>query len=334
MGIECGSQVVLCDLPIHFDTYTGCSHACKYCFVKRNKDISKIEIKNTIESLKGFIAGKRTQQVNWCDWKIPLHWGGMSDPFQPIERKYKISLECLKIFAETQYPFVVSTKGKLLATDEYLSVLKKCNAVVQISMVCSQYDIIERGCPTYEERLEMVRKIAPNCKRVIIRAQPYMPEALKDLCANIPRLKEAGAYGLTIEGMKFTKKVWGLEKIGADYCYPVKVLKPHFEQIRQTCHKNGMAFYCAENRLRAMGDHMTCCGIAGLEGFKGNEYNLCHMYNGKKPKPTERMKQKGTAYGYKAIDQTAGASQRMANMSFCEAAHDVLRSGRYEKVFK
>ena len=31
-----------------------------------------------------------------------------------------------------------------------------------------------------------------------------------------------------------------------------------------------MKFYSGENRLRAMGDSMTCCGIDGLEGFKGN----------------------------------------------------------------
>ena len=40
---SCGSQVVLCDVPIRFDTYKGCSHACKYCFVQRKKDISDID---------------------------------------------------------------------------------------------------------------------------------------------------------------------------------------------------------------------------------------------------------------------------------------------------
>ncbi len=29
---ECGSQVILCDLPVRMDTYKGCSHNCKYCF--------------------------------------------------------------------------------------------------------------------------------------------------------------------------------------------------------------------------------------------------------------------------------------------------------------
>ena len=61
----------------------------------------------------------------------------MSDPFQPCEKTMRISYRALQVFAETGYPFVVSTKGKLVADDEYLELIKKCNCAVQISMVCS-----------------------------------------------------------------------------------------------------------------------------------------------------------------------------------------------------
>ena len=30
MGCSCGSQVILCNLPVRFDTYVGCSHGCRY----------------------------------------------------------------------------------------------------------------------------------------------------------------------------------------------------------------------------------------------------------------------------------------------------------------
>lgn len=35
MACKCGSQIVLCNLPIRFDTYVGCSHGCRYCFVQK-----------------------------------------------------------------------------------------------------------------------------------------------------------------------------------------------------------------------------------------------------------------------------------------------------------
>ncbi len=326
MSIECGTQVVLCDMPIRIDTYNGCSHNCKYCFVQAGYDISKIKASNCVESLKLFIGGKRTLNTNWCDWRIPLHWGGVSDPFQPIESKYKISFECLKVFAETQYPFVVSTKGKLLATDEYLQVLRKCNAVVQISMICGKYDRMELGAPTYEERLEMCRKIAPNCKRLIARIQPYMPEVLNDILKNIPRLKEAGVYGVTIEGMKFKTKKAGLVKVGGDICYPKSILKRDYERIKQECHKVGLKFYCAENRLRTMGDDMCCCGVDGLKGFDTNKFNACHIMNGDIVEPTERMRSNGTASVFTAGTQATLKTKKYKNTDFSSAMCDYITS--------
>lgn len=316
MGVSCGSQIVLCDLPIHFDDYKGCSHDCKYCFAQRNSDLADIKKASGTKALKNFIEGKRAKDTKWCDWNIPVHWGGMSDPFQPIEKKHKLSLECLKLLAETKYPVVVSTKGKLIAESPYIDLLKECNIVVQISMLCDKYDDIELGCPTFAERLEMGRKVAKNAKRLIVRAQPYMPEVFDDVISNIPKFAEIGAHGITIEGMKFMRKKEGMEKVGADYCYPIDLLKDHYSKIKNECHKHGLKFYCAENRLRAMGDDMTCCGIDGLDGFRPNTYNLSHIYNGYSPTPTEAMKEVGTASCFSSLYQTTVNHNRLKHQSF------------------
>ena len=79
--IDCGPQITICDLPVRFDTYKGCSHGCKYCFVQRKTDISKIDTNSGLTELKNFIKGKRAQNINWCDWEIPLHWGGVATLF-------------------------------------------------------------------------------------------------------------------------------------------------------------------------------------------------------------------------------------------------------------
>lgn len=316
--IDCGSQITICDLPIRFDTYKGCTHACKYCFVQRKTDISEVEINSGLGELKNFIEGKRTQTTNWCDWQIPLHWGGCSDPFQPIEKRYRISYKALEIFKETQYPFIVSTKGKLIAEPEYLDLLKQCNAVVQISLVCDKYDKIEQGAPTYKERIEIIHKVAPNVKRLIVRIQPYLHEVYNDVMRNLEDFKNAGAYGITIEGMKFVRKQNGLVKIGGDYCYPVNVLQNDFENIKRKCRDIGLRFYCAENRLRGMGDSLTCCGIDGLEGFSPNECNLSHLKNGHMCDFTDCMKAKGTAKTFNSIYQEAGSSKWLSDKSFMD----------------
>lgn len=318
MGIDCGSQVVLCEYPIRLDTYKGCSHDCKYCFARFKSNIEKIQPLNVEDSLRAFIQGKRTQRVNWCDWKIPLHWGGLSDPFQPAEHKYKTSLKALEIFAETQYPFIVSTKGKLIVEQPYLQLLSRCKCVVQISMTSPLLDKLEQGAPTFNERIKIVEKLAPNVPRVIVRAQPYMVECKQTLLKALPALKSVGAYGVTLEGMKFKKKKPSLVRAAGDYCYPKERLKSDYLIIREKCHELGLAFYCAENRLRYLGDSTACCGCGDLDGFKGNSFNCVSLVNGAKAQPTKRQLETGTTSCFKGIKQNSISSKILPKMSFAD----------------
>ena len=315
---NCGSQVILCGLPIRFDTYTGCTHLCKYCFAQKKTELNTVGTGETAKALLSFIQGNRNKETNWCDWDIPLHWGGVSDPFQPYELKARNSLECLKVFAETKYPFVVSTKGKAIILPEYLELLKQCNCVVQISMACSSYDVLEPGAPTFEERLNMVRELSKVVKRVIIRIQPYMCEVFEEIKGNLKRFAEAGAYGVIVEGMKFLKKKPGLEKVGGDYVYPLNTLKKQFLEIKREAHRKNLKFYCGENRLRGLGDSLTCCGIDGLEGFKPNEFNLCHILNGCNPDIPTAMKEPGTANCFSSIFQSTLGHRMLKSRSLYE----------------
>lgn len=259
----------------------------------------------------------------------------MSDPFQPCEKIYKLSLECLKVFAKTKYPFVVSTKGSLVASDEYLNILKECNCVIQISMVCSQYDKLETGAPTYKERLEMVRKLSKVVKRVNIRIQPYMTQIFKEVKDNIRLLADAGAYGIIVEGMKFAKRKAGLEKVGADFCYKKEILQQQFIELKKEAHRYGLKFYCGENRLRTLGDDMCCCGIDGLNGFNSNSFNICHLINNKEYKIVDSMKAKGSASCFKCIHQTTLQGQKLKKMAFEDAMKEefINKKEVYNKMF-
>lgn len=312
----CGSQVTLCDLPIRYDTYKGCSHACSYCFVLRKSDISNIELGESVRSLENFIAGKRDQTTKWCDWDIPIHWGGTADPFQPAERIHKRSLEALKVFARTKYPFVVSTKATMLAEEPYFSLLKECNCVVQFSACSPRYNKIEKGAATYEQRIAAAEKIAKVC-RVNLRVQPYVPSLLQDIIKAIPKYAKAGIHGLTLEAMKYTKSnIEGLVSVGGDMCYPVATLLPHYEAIKRACHKYGLKFYCGENRLRGLSDELCCCGIEGL-GWKENKANLNHyLFDRANFVFTDKMKEVGTATPWSAVEQTTLKRKEILLSSF------------------
>lgn len=230
---NCGSQITLCDLPIRFDTYEGCSHRCAYCFVQRKTEVfSSIKRGEGVKSLLAFINGKRSIETNWCDFDIPLHWGGMSDPFQPIERKHRYSLEALKVLAETKYPFVVSTKNAMVAEDPYLALIKECNCVVQFSACAPEYDVFETGASSFEERLSAARQISPF-KRVIIRCQPYIPKFFESVKESIHKFSEVGAYGVVFEGIKYLTKQPGTMKLGGGFCVSLRIIQISFSSIQK-----------------------------------------------------------------------------------------------------
>lgn len=315
---QCGTQCYLCDLPIHFDNYRGCSHSCSYCFARHKINISQIYKNETSKALENFIGGFRTKETNWCDWDIPLHWGGLSDPFQPCESKYRSSHKCLEIFAAKNYPFVVSTKGKIVADKEYLALIKNCNCVVQISMVCEKYNVLEKGCPTFSERLKILESVSRVAQRTIVRVQPYMREVFSDVYKNLQLFKNAGAYGVIIEGMKFKKKKDSLVRIGGDFVYHYDDIKKDFLELKQKCHSIGLKIYAGENRIRSLGDNLTCCGIDGLDNFKPNMFNLNHILNGEKVFPSSSQKLDGTANCFRSLYQDSLRGKMCEKNSFAD----------------
>lgn len=323
MSISCGIQCLSCDYPIHFDTYKGCSHACKYCFVKQKYDISNIEAQHTTKSLRNFIEGKRNFETKWCDWSIPLHWGGNSDPFQPCEHTHKASLECLEIFAETKYPFIVSTKNPVMLTEEpYLSLIQQCRCVLQISMGCSKYDKLEQGAPTFKERLKAADFLSDKVTRIIARIRPYFPDCHKEIVSELPNYAKAGIYGISISSFISKKKQKGMKRYGTNYMFDVEYLMPKYREIMNVCHDNGMRFFCCETGLDHWSDELSCCGTEGLPDFIPHTYNCAHLaYDDEEPTATEAMKQPDTYQPFKCIGQSQAFAKKCIGHSFEELMH-------------
>lgn len=316
--ISCGLQCLSCDYPVHMDTYAGCSHACRYCFANERKSISNIEPLNSTKGLKQFIAGKRNKQTVCFDWDIPLHWGANADPFQPCEKEYRCSLDCLKVFAETKYPFIVSTKNPVMLTEEpYFSLIKECNCVLQISMACSRYDKLETGAPSYRERLKAAGKLSKHVPRIIARVQPYFIDCLDDVLAELPNMADAGIYGIIISGYTTRKKQKGMTREGRKYKFTVDELFPAYKTIKEACHNVGLRFFCSEYGLDWMGDDLTCCGTEGLDGFKPNRFTLTYLtYAPELAMPTDTMMQAGTTYPFKCIRQTQAFALQIKDKSY------------------
>jgi DNA repair photolyase len=305
------------------DTYVGCSHNCKYCYkTARSNHIARnfndIKPLPSVKGVKDFINGKRNLETMCFNWDIPLHWGANSDPFQECEKEFHASLDVLKVFAETKYPFIVSTKNPVLLTEEpYLSTISECECVLQISMACSKYDKLEKGAPTYKERLKAAETLSKHVTRVVARVQPYFIDCKKEIIKELPNMAKAGIHGIIIQGYISNKKRKGMEKVGVKYRFQIGRLARDYKQIREECHKVGLAFTCTEYGLDWMSDDIKCCGTAGLNQYKPNNFTLARLcYAPNLAIPSETMMQKGTTRPFKSVRMTQAWALELKNKSY------------------
>src|SRR6184192_550850 len=120
--------------------YRGCEHGCIYCYARPTHEYlgfsagldfeSKIIVKpNAPELLRAELESQR-----WHPETLVL--SGVTDPYQPIERKLRITRRCLEVLAQFRNPVAIITKNRLVTRDvDILSELAACNAVaVNISV--------------------------------------------------------------------------------------------------------------------------------------------------------------------------------------------------------
>jgi hypothetical protein len=233
----------------------------------------------------------------------------------------------LEVLHKYRYPYVISTKGRLLADHNYVEVISTSRAVVQVSHVSPAYDKYEPGAPPYDERLDIIHTIARRALRTVVRVQPYIPGITPDILAAIPKYQAAGVWGIVVEGIKYHRKVKGTTRWFGDYVYPVSRLRRDFASIRDAAHAAGLVFMCGENRLRSMSDYLCCCGIDGLPDFIPNRANLNHArLNPEGIHYTPAMMAPDTAGVFADIYQSPVVSRNLRGMSYRDAMELIIRS--------
>lgn len=305
-GLRFNSQFYFCPVPFVLDTYQGCTHNCLYCFARTGMWLRAGTNKRDFFEIRGFNSSVLRNLFNGSDQKadtkvlrdcinarIPLHIGGLSDPFQHCEKQENITLEVLKILKEKNYPFIISTKSTLAAEEPYLSLLKFSNCLVQYSLITLNEDLwrkLESGAPSPEQRLNAIKTLSSNGVKVIVRLQPLLPSATEGVLKDfVEKVKAAGAKGITVEWLKLSafrnekvdeiyevlSNALGIdlgkyykehgEKTGSDYELLPSEKIEMLLKLRDFCHEVGLQYFVADNAFRALGDSPICCGLTMAE---------------------------------------------------------------------
>ena len=183
--------------------YRGCEHGCIYCFARPTHEYlgfsagldfeTKILVKEDAPSLLW-------DELNSKKWEPKtLAISGVTDPYQPIERKLRITRGCLEVLAEFRNPVGIITKNHLVTRDaDVLAELASFDATrVFVSITTLDPDlarIMEPRTSTPALRLEALSTLSKAGVPVGVMVAPTIPgitdhEMPKILAA----AKEAGA---------------------------------------------------------------------------------------------------------------------------------------------
>ncbi|RHX85361.1 PA0069 family radical SAM protein [Leptospira stimsonii] len=225
------------DCPdLHFtrslNPYRGCEHGCIYCYARPNHsyvDLSpgidfetKIFAKRNAPDLLRKYLSKQNGEV------VTIQLAGVTDIYQPIERKLEITRELLKVFLEFRQPVAMITKSYLVTRDmDLLEKLASQNLVkVYISVTTLDSELWRRMEPRTanpEKRLKAIRSLSELGVPTGVMAAPMIP-GLNDheLETILQSAKESGAK---TAGMVFLRLPFEVAPLFLDWLetnYPLK----------------------------------------------------------------------------------------------------------------
>jgi DNA repair photolyase len=190
------------------NAYRGCEHGCAYCYARPTHEYlglsagldfeTKIVVKeNAPELLR--------RELSHRGWKpMVLAMSGVTDPYQPIERKLQLTRRCLEVLLEFRNPVIIITKNFGVTRDiDLLSQLARFDcAAVFVSITTLDPDlchVLEPRTSRPEKKLEAVSLLSRAGIPTGVMLAPVIP-GLTD--HEIPAIVEAAAQaGARFSGM-------------------------------------------------------------------------------------------------------------------------------------
>ena len=179
--------------------YRGCEHGCAYCYARPTHEYLGFSAGLDFETrimVKERAAELLERELGAPSWRPQvLGVSGVTDPYQPVERRLGLTRACLEVLARCRNPVALVTKNGLVTRDaDHLAELARHRAaVVWISLTTLDVELsrrLEPRCSAPAKRLEAISELAARGVPVGALLAPVLP-ALND--HEIPALLEAAA---------------------------------------------------------------------------------------------------------------------------------------------
>lgn len=294
--LSVSNKFAICGVPLRVDTYKTCSFGCKYCFSNCRK---VMEFEKTLQignlgwlekKLNNVYINQNIDMKNFIDVllkdRITWHCGGMSDPFQPVEKKLKVTEGLVEIANKHNSTILFSTKSD---TAYGANINPKLHSFqLSVTNISDRKDI-EPNVPSIESRYKFYRDLKKDGFKVGIRVQPFIPNVTTN---DIIEMFHDADY-FTIEGLKLVPqnkehKEYLVNLLGLNLKDFTQMgllnLKP---EIRSEMYKSfvdklnmyNIPYSIADNDMHNISSSKCCCGEPLI--FKSTDYNntaMIHKY--------------------------------------------------------
>ena len=164
--------------------YMGCAHRCTFCYVRHFEQRAdrpsddrygrSIRVKvNIVDVLRRELARR-----SWSREEVSI--GAATDPYQPVEGRYRLTRGCIVALGEARTPFTIITRGPLAWRD--VDVLQDASRRTRAAVYFSVPTLDERVWRTTEpgtappaRRLEVVRRLSDAGIEVGVALAPVLP---------------------------------------------------------------------------------------------------------------------------------------------------------------
>lgn len=164
--------------------YRGCTHACAYCFARRYQtqlELGAGDDFSRVILVKQNVAAVLAREVDRPGWRRGLvALGTATDPYQPVEGRYRLTRQCLEVLAHAGVPVGLVTKGPMVVRDA--DVLAGMSEQGQVTVYMSIPTVDEQACARLEpgaapplQRMRALRQLLDAGVRAGALMSPLVP---------------------------------------------------------------------------------------------------------------------------------------------------------------
>jgi DNA repair photolyase len=191
------------DVPFDrsINAYRGCEHGCIYCFARPTHafhDLSPgIDFETKLFAKPDAAALLRAELSKKSYACAPIAMGTNTDPYQPIERDWGITRQCIEVLAETDHPLMITTKSDRVMRDLDLLGPMAAKGLTSVMVSITSLDpkiamTLEPRAPAPRRRLAAIEALAKAGVPVQVSISPLIPaitdhetEAIMEAAANV-----------------------------------------------------------------------------------------------------------------------------------------------------